>query len=88
MSKQECVQDFNVALDKDLDGEVSAEEFANYYANLSAKYSSDDEFVNSLMEAWGLDRDELEQTACLDEGISSFYPPILVFMENPDRNNK
>ena len=26
--------------------------------------------------------------ACLDEGISSFYPPILVYMENPCRNNK
>jgi hypothetical protein len=27
------------------------------------------------------------RTACLDEGILSFYPPILVYMENPYRNN-
>ena len=26
--------------------------------------------------------------ACLDEGISSSYPPSLVYMENPYRSNK
>jgi hypothetical protein len=26
--------------------------------------------------------------ACLDEGISSFYPPIIVYIENPYRNKK
>jgi hypothetical protein len=31
---------------------------------------------------------EQEIEACLDEGISSFYPPVLVYMENPYGNNK
>lgn len=32
--------------------------------------------------------DSVAMLACLDEGISSFYPPILVYMENPYMDNK
>jgi hypothetical protein len=42
-------------------------------------------------ETWRTDPDSGRvngSLAGLDEGISSFYPPILVYMENPYRDTK
>jgi len=40
--------------DKDADGQLTREEFEEYYANLSASVDSDEEFQEILIHAWKL----------------------------------
>jgi|TARA_B110001450_G_C17336375_1_gene365641 Ca2+-binding EF-hand superfamily protein len=55
MTEEEIFEGFLKAFgDKDGDGEISKDEWCDYYKGISSSFDTDDEFVQSITNAWKL----------------------------------
>lgn len=55
MTKNEILEDFMKQWDKNRDGQVSFEEFVDYYCDVSASIDRDEYFEEMMRNAWKLE---------------------------------
>lgn len=60
MTKQEAIDDFFSFFTLDEQGDISREEFYNYYQDVGSVTGNDDNFVDLIKDAWGIVEDTHE----------------------------